>query len=164
MEILVKNNYLYTETGSFRCSIGLGGLTENKYEGDKCTPTGKFKFEKIYYRADKLGKMDFLISSAVISKEDGWCDDPNHKYYNKFIQFPFEGRAEKLYRADDLYDIVCVLNYNITPIISGKGSAIFLHVCKDDFGKTEGCIAVKKEVLINISKKITANSSILIES
>ena len=163
MKFLVKNNYLLTKSESFKCAIGLGGLTTNKLEGDHCTPIGKFKFDKIYYRSDKLGKINFLIPSAEISKNDGWCDDPHHKFYNKFIKFPFECSAEKLYRTDDLYDIVCVMNFNTNPIIPGKGSAIFLHVCEDNFAPTEGCIAVEKKVLIEISKQITRESSIVIE-
>ncbi len=164
MKFLVKNNYLYTENSSYRCSIGLGGVTKEKMEGDHCTPVGEYKFDKIYYRADKLGKINFLISSAIISHLDGWCDDPDDKSYNQYIQFPFAGSAEKLFREDDLYDIVCVMNYNTKPIQPGRGSAIFLHVCKDDFSHTEGCIAVEKEVLIKISKQITSNTSIIIES
>ena len=163
MKFIVKNNNLFTENESFKCAIGLGGLTDNKLEGDHCTPIGEFKFDKIYYRADKLGKMGFSISSIEISNNDGWCDDPNNKLYNQFVKFPFESSAEKLYRTDDLYDIICVINYNTDPIIPGKGSAIFLHVCKDDFTPTEGCIAVEKKVLIEISKQITAESSIIIE-
>ena len=160
MKFLVKNNYLLTESESFKCAIGLGGLTTNKLEGDHCTPIGEFKFDKIYYRSDKLGKINFLISSAEIYKNDGWCDDPNDKFYNKFA---FERSAERLYRTDDLYDIVCVMNYNTNPVIPGKGSAIFLHVCEDNFAPTEGCIAVEKKVLIEISKQITSESCIIIE-
>ena len=164
MKILVKNNFLYTETETFKCSIGRGGVTKQKIEGDHCTPIGTFKFEKIYYREDKLGKIDFAISSDRISDQDGWCDDPKNKFYNQFVKFPFDGSAEELFRKDDLYDIVCVINYNTKPIVPGKGSAIFLHICKDDFTPTEGCIAVKKEVLLKISQNIIPNSSIIIES
>tara|TARA_B100000282_G_scaffold273202_1_gene229008 strand:- start:241 stop:735 length:495 start_codon:yes stop_codon:yes gene_type:complete len=163
MKILVKNNYLVTKSESFKCAIGLGGLTTNKFEGDHCTPVGEFKFEKIYYRSDKLGKINFQISSAEISYNDGWCDDPNDEFYNKFVKFPFERSAEKLYRTDDLYDIICVMNYNTDPVLPGKGSAIFLHVCGDNFAPTEGCIAVEKKVLIEISKQITNETSIIIE-
>ena len=163
MKFLVKNNYLLTKSESFKCAIGLGGLTIDKFEGDHCTPIGEFKFDKIYYRSDKLGKINFLISSAKISKNDGWCDDPNDKSYNKFVKFPFESSAEKLYRTDDLYDIVCVMNYNTNPVLPGKGSAIFLHVCGNNFAPTEGCVSVEKKVLIQISKQITSESSIIIE-
>ena len=163
MKIYVRNNYLYTETEALKCSIGLGGLTKKKLEGDHCTPVGEFKFNKIYYRSDKLGKIDFLIPSAVISSNDGWCDDPTSEFYNQLIKFPFTASAEKLYRNDDLYDIICVIDYNTQPILPGKGSAIFLHVCKNDFTPTEGCVAVEKKVLIEISKQITSESSIIIE-
>jgi|TARA_B000000557_G_C20578912_1_gene360481 L,D-peptidoglycan transpeptidase YkuD (ErfK/YbiS/YcfS/YnhG family) len=164
MKIFVKNNYLFAKNQSFRCSVGHGGLSNNKIEGDRCTPVGKFKFDKIYYRADKLGRIDFSISSAEISKNDGWCDDPSSKFYNQLVQFPFESSAEKLYREDDLYDIICVINYNTDPVIPGKGSAIFLHICKEDFAHTEGCIAVEKKVLLQISKQIKKNSNITIEN
>ncbi len=164
MEMLVKNNYLYAGSDAFRCSIGFGGMTENKREGDRCTPVGKFSFDKIYYRADKLGVLNFLLPSSKITKDDGWCDDPNSKYYNQFIKFPFDSSAEKLFREDNLYDIICVINYNTQSIIPGKGSAIFLHICKDNFDPTEGCIAVEKKNLLNISKQITTSSCIIIEN
>ena len=163
MKIYVKNNYLHTESETFKCSIGHGGLTKRKCEGDHCTPIGRFKFDKIYYRSDKLGKINFSISSAEISKDDGWCDDPMSKFYNQLIKFPFNASAERLFRDDDLYDIVCVINYNTKPILPGKGSAIFLHICKDDYSQTEGCVAIKKDDLIRVSKHITDNSSIIIE-
>ena len=163
MKFFVKNNYLFNETDSFRCAIGLGGTTKEKIEGDQCTPIGEFKFNKIYYRSDKLGKLDFLIPSAEISFEDGWCDDTDNKFYNQFVKFPFDGSAERLHREDDLYDIVCVMNYNTEPVIPGKGSAIFLHICKNNFTHTEGCVAVKKEVLLKISRQINENTTITIE-
>ena len=89
MKLLVKKNFLYAENEYFKCAIGKNGLTKNKMEGDGCTPFGEFKFEKIYYRADKLGKIIFNNRSFEISKNDGWCDDPKNKFYNQFIKFPF---------------------------------------------------------------------------
>ena len=164
MKFIVKNKYLFNDTNSYRCSIGYGGLTSNKIEGDHCTPIGEFKFDKIFYRADKLGKMSFSIQSAEIAKNDGWCDDPKSQFYNQHIQFPFKDSAEKLYRDDDLYDIICVISFNTNPTIAGKGSAIFLHICKDNFAATEGCIALEKKVLLEISKKITNETTIIIEN
>ena len=84
--------------------------------------------------------------------------------HNQYIEFPFEKSAERLHRADDIYDIVCVMNYNTGPIIAGKGSAIFLHVCRDDFAATEGCIAMKRSQLLDIAEKITVNSTIEIKN
>ena len=163
MKLLVQNNYLYSDQGQFACSIGLEGLTKNKIEGDRKTPVGEFKFQKIYYRKDKLGEMFFKIPFSVIEKNDGWCDDPKSKLYNQHIQFPFDGSAEKLFRDDDLYDLLCVINHNSDPIVPGKGSAIFLHISKPDFEGTEGCVAIKKENIIELAKKIDVTTKLIIK-
>ena len=162
MFILVKNNKFIVGDQSFDCALGVNGLTENKKEGDGCTPIGTFRFDKIFYRKDRLGKLNFLIDSAAIKSNDGWCDDTKSVFYNQHINFPFDESAENLYREDNIYDLICVLNYNTKPIISGKGSAIFLHVAKKAFIGTEGCVAIEKDVLINITKNITSQSQIKI--
>ncbi len=164
MHLLVKNNFLHTKTKVFRCSIGKNGLTRNKTEGDLCTPIGEFKFERIFYREDKIKEINFLLPSDVISKNDGWCDDPNSKFYNQHIKFPFNESAEQLYRSDDLYDLICVINYNTNPILHGKGSAIFLHIAKPHFESTEGCVAINKEDLITLVQQIDAHSTITISN
>ena len=164
MDLLVKNNHIFIDDRMFKCAVGKKGLTENKFEGDLCTPVGSFTFSKIYYRADRLGEIKFLINSSTIKENDGWCDDKSSELYNQYIQFPFRGSAEHLYRKDDLYDIVCVLSYNTSPIIVGKGSAIFLHVARPQFIGTEGCIAVEKNILLEIARNISKYSTITIEN
>ena len=54
---------------------------------------------------------------------------------------------EKLFRSDDVYDIILELNYNQNPTIRNKGSAIFVHCSFNDFRSTNGCIAIKKNNL-----------------
>ena len=164
MKLLVKNNHLFVKGEQLQCAIGLNGLTENKHEGDLSTPIGTFHFDKIYYRADRLGYKNFIIDSSIIKKNDGWCDDQKSEFYNQFVQFPFQESAEHLYRNDHIYDIFCVLNYNTCPIIPGRGSAIFLHIAKPGFLGTEGCIAIEREALIKIATNITAESTIVIEN
>lgn len=164
MNLLVKNKHLFVNNTKLPCAVGRNGLTKNKKEGDTSTPIGKFKFNKIYYRADRIKKVKFMIDSSIIQETDGWCDDENSEFYNQFIQFPFSESAERLYRDDNLYDLVCILNYNTSPIIPGRGSAIFLHVAKPDFDGTEGCIAIEKEELLKIATKLTSHSAIIIEN
>ena len=163
MHLLVKNNYLFLENKTLPCALGHNGITNNKKEGDLSTPLGTFAFNKIYYRADKFGEKKFKLPSSEIRKNDGWCDDPKSKQYNQHILFPFNGSAEHLYRDDCIYDIVCVLNYNTSPVIPGLGSAIFLHVAKSNFEGTEGCIAVEKFALLEIATCLTNESRIVIE-
>ena len=88
----------------------------------------------------------------------GWCDDAKSKKYNKLIKLPFKGSAEKLYRKDNTYDIILVLNYNLNPIRKGKGSAIFIHVARKNYRNTLGCIAVSKKNLKKIIKKINKST------
>jgi L,D-peptidoglycan transpeptidase YkuD (ErfK/YbiS/YcfS/YnhG family) len=92
----------------------------------------------------------------------GWCDDSKSRFYNQQIKLPTKSGHEKLYRNDNLYDLIVVLNYNIDPIIKNKGSAIFLHIAKKSYQKTKGCIALKREHLIEIISKINKNTKIKI--
>ena len=106
--------------------------------------------------------MTFGLDTEAIMSNSGWCDDPESKNYNQFVKLPIGESAEKLFRSDDLYDLIFVLDYNINPIVKNKGSAIFLHVAKNDFSGTEGCIALKKNDLIEIAEKIDDQTQILI--
>ena len=94
----------------------------------------------------------------------GWCDDPKSKEYNKLISLPFNFKHEKLYKRENTYDIVLVLNYNMNPIKKNKGSAIFIHVANNNYKSTEGCIAIKKNNLLKILKEIKTNSGVKISA
>ena len=92
----------------------------------------------------------------------GWCDDVKSKFYNKEISFPFKYNAEKLYRKNNIYDLVINIKYNQKPIIKGKGSAIFLHVANKKYKSTKGCIAIKKNDFLEILPKISKKTKIII--
>ena len=94
----------------------------------------------------------------------GWCDDPNSKDYNKLIKLPYKYSHERLYKKENIYDILLVLNFNMNPIKKNKGSAIFIHVAKRNYKKTEGCVALKKTHLLKVVKNLRKNTKIKIES
>ena len=154
MHIFIKNKKLFLNHYKIKCSIGKRGIKVKKSEGDQITPKGKFKIISFLYRKDRIPNIKSRIIKKPIKKNMGWCDDPNSKYYNKLIKFPFKHSAEKLYRKDATYDLILVLNYNLNPIVRGKGSAIFIHVAKKNYKKTLGCIAVRKSDLKKIVKEI----------
>ena len=162
MIIVKKSGYLKYKNLKFRCALGKGGVKKKTMEGDNITPKGTFKIIKIYYRSDKIKKIETLIKKNKIKKNMGWCDDPNSRFYNKLINLPTKYSHEKLYRNDNLYDLIVVLSYNTNPIIKNKGSAIFLHIAKNSYRKTKGCIALKKNHLIKIISKIKKNTKIKI--
>ena len=92
----------------------------------------------------------------------GWCDDPESNKYNQLIRLPSKNTHEKLYRKDNIYDLIIVLDYNTNPTVRGKGSAIFIHVSKNSYKKTKGCIALKKKHLLKLIPLIKKNTKIKI--
>ena len=162
MIIVKKSGYLKYKNLKFQCALGKAGIKNKKMEGDNITPKGIFEIIKMYYRADKIKDIRTSIKKIKIKKNMGWCDDPNSRFYNKQIKLPTKFSHEKLYRNDNLYDLILVLNYNTNPIIKNKGSAIFLHIAKNSYKKTKGCIALKKKHLIKIISKIKKNTKIKI--
>jgi L,D-peptidoglycan transpeptidase YkuD (ErfK/YbiS/YcfS/YnhG family) len=162
MIIVKRSENLLFKNLKFRCSLGKNGVTKNKVEGDKCTPSGIYKLKQVFYRADRIKKITTNLKKIKIKKNMGWCDDVSSNYYNKQIKISKKIGHEKLHRKDNLYDIIVVLNYNLNPIIKGKGSAIFLHVAKKNYNKTQGCIALKKNELLSLISKIKKNTQIRI--
>ncbi len=160
MIIVKKTGYLKYKNFKFRCALGKGGIKKKVKEGDNITPKGIFKIIKIYYRPDKINKIISSIKKIKIKKNMGWCDDPSSSYYNKQVKLPSKYNHERLYRKDNLYDLILVLNYNTDPIIKNKGSAIFLHIAKKKYQPTKGCVALKKQDLIQLTSVIKKNTKI----
>ncbi|MDB9986476.1 L,D-transpeptidase family protein [Pelagibacterales bacterium] len=158
--IIVRNKVLKYKNFLYKCAIGKNGITNNKIEGDKCTPSGIYSIDQIYYRKDKLTLPTIDFQTTPINKNFGWCDDTTSSHYNKFIEFPFSDRAEILFREDEIYNIICVISYNTNPIIKNKGSAIFLHVANTDYSGTAGCLALKQSDLIELLQNINIDTKI----
>ena len=162
MIIINKFGYLKYKNLKFRCALGKAGIGKKKIEGDNITPKGSFDIVKIYYRNDRVKKISSKFKLIKITKKMGWCDDPNNKSYNQLINLPTNCKYEKLYRKDNVYDLVIVLDYNIKPTIKNKGSAIFIHVARQNYKKTAGCIALKKNHLKKLIKTIEKNTKVII--
>ena len=160
MHILINKKYLILNNYKAKCSIGKRGIGYKRKEGDLITPKGKYKIKYILYRKDRVKKIQSKIKKFIIKKNMGWCDDPTSEQYNKLIKLP----SEYKYKKENIYDIVLVLNYNMNPTIKKKGSAIFIHVAKKNYKKTEGCIALKKTHLLKIIKELKRNTKVKIEN
>lgn len=152
---------------TYTCSIGKNGITDNKVEGDSCTPSGTYPLREILYREDKIDSA--MIKTNLLKQKltpnDGWCDEPKSKQYNKLVKlnaFDTSIRHEKMYRDDNLYDFVLVVGYNDNPPIPGKGSAIFIHVAREGYAGTAGCIGFSKEDLLEIVSKLDKKSKVVI--
>ena len=124
-----------------RCAVGKGGVRADKQEGDGATPAGLLALRRVFYRADRVPPPACAVAIEPIAPNDGWCDDPSHRDYNRHVVLPHDARCEELWRQDELYDLIGVLGWNDTPVMRGRGSAIFLHVARAD-APTEGCVAL----------------------
>jgi L,D-peptidoglycan transpeptidase YkuD (ErfK/YbiS/YcfS/YnhG family) len=127
---------------TLRCSLGKGGVREEKEEGDGATPADLMPLRRILYRADRVPPPRCGMPIEPIAPTDGWCDDPADRNYNRFVQLPYDARHEELWRRDEVYDVLAVLGWNDSPVVKGRGSAIFLHVARTDYAPTEGCVAL----------------------
>ena len=164
MHILINKKYLTFSNYKVKCALGKRGIGYKRKEGDLITPKGVYKIRYILYRKDRVKKIQTKIKKIAIRKNMGWCNDPKSNYYNKLVRLPFAYNFEKLFRKENNYDIILILNYNMNPIIRNKGSAIFIHVAKKNYNKTEGCIALKKVHLLKIIKKINKKTKVKIEN
>lgn len=147
----------------FPCSIGKGGITSDKREGDGASPRGSHLMPALYYRADRIPTF-FGAPNRVekIKPGDLWCDAGDHPAYNHLVRAPFKASHEKMRRADRLYDLVIVTDWNWPEAVPGKGSAIFVHRWRKPRHPTEGCVAFRADHLRWIAERITPATRLII--
>jgi L,D-peptidoglycan transpeptidase YkuD (ErfK/YbiS/YcfS/YnhG family) len=139
----------------WRCTVGAGGVREDKVEGDAATPVGEFPLRRLYFRNDRLVLPKVALPARPIAEHDGWCDDPRSPAYNRLVHVPNEWSHEKMWREDGLYDLVVVVGYNDDPPEGEWGSAIFLHIAREDYAPTHGCVAFARDDLMELVQLIT---------
>jgi len=163
MLIILKNKEtLKISDYSFRCSVGKNGIYRNKKEGDKKTPKGTYSLGNLYYRADRVKRPITKLSTKIIQRNTGWCDDSSSKHYNKEIKIHKKTKIghEKLFKKNNSYNYLIEIKYNnkLTPF---KGSAIFIHLT-NNYQKTAGCIALQEKDFLILTKLINKNTKIRI--
>lgn len=127
---------------AIRCAIGRSAIHAPKREGDGATPVGRLRLLALLYRADRGPPPATRLPVRAIRHDEGWCDAPFDPNYNRPIRLPYRQSHEVMRRDDTLYDMVVILDWNLTRRLRGRGSAIFLHIARPDFGPTAGCIAL----------------------
>lgn len=121
------------------CAIGRGGISATKREGDGATPLADMQIVGGFYRPDRMARPARWL--RPIGPRDLWSDASGDAAYNSHVRAPYTPSHERLRRADRLYDVVLVLDWNLTPALPGKGSAIFIHIWRKPRHPTEGCVA-----------------------
>lgn len=141
---------------TIHCALGRAGVMDGsaKREGDGATPAGLWRLRHVFFRPDRMGWPDTRLPVAPLSNDLGWSDDPKDPAnYNAMVKLPYAFSHEKLWREDDLYDLIVVLGINDGPAVPGRGSAVFFHLARSDFAPTEGCVAVTRPDMLAILKE-----------
>lgn len=163
---MTSNDIVLTPTGlrfqgqRIPCSIGRGGIVADKHEGDGGTPKATMRIVAILYRPDRMPRP--AAWAKAIGPGDLWSDDPGDPAYNCPVRVPHGFSHERLRRADRLYDLILVTDWNLGGAIRGGGSAIFVHRWRRAGYPTEGCIAMAPENLVWLTRRIHPGTRILV--
>ena len=154
--------FLEWSGGRVRCAVGRGGIAHKKTEGDGITPIGTWPLRHVLYRPDHVPPPTTGLPVAAIASDDGWCDAPNDANYNRLVKLPYRAGHERLWRDDALYDVVVVIGFNDDPVVKGVGSAIFLHIARENYEPTEGCVALSRDDVLRILAVLRPGDTITI--
>jgi L,D-peptidoglycan transpeptidase YkuD (ErfK/YbiS/YcfS/YnhG family) len=141
-------------TLTLNCALGRAGLTRDKREGDGATPKGRLRLLHAFVRPGRVSRAGLRAATRCMREGDIWCDDPKSFLYNRLLRGPTRLSHEDLWRKDDLYDFVGVLDYNIRPALRGRGSAIFFHVATEGLAPTAGCVALRGRDLARLLPRL----------
>lgn len=159
-----KGVLLHCGQDAFRAAVGSGGIGIKHAEGDHITPVGVFPVRALLFRADRVKLPRTRLPVSAIAPDDGWCDAPGDRAYNRPVKLPYRASTESLWRADFLYDLLAVLGFNDCPVVPGAGSAFFLHIARADYGATEGCVALAKDDLLAVVSALGPGDTIALKA
>jgi L,D-peptidoglycan transpeptidase YkuD (ErfK/YbiS/YcfS/YnhG family) len=149
-----RKGFLVAGHAVFPCALGRSGIRVDKREGDGGTPRAILPMRSVLWRADRGPRPHTLLPVRAIRPRDAWCNDDGDRRYNRLIDRPPGEAEERLMRDDHLYDIIVELGWNDTPVIRGRGSAIFWHLARPGFTPTAGCVAVRRDVFAKVLPRL----------
>jgi L,D-peptidoglycan transpeptidase YkuD (ErfK/YbiS/YcfS/YnhG family) len=135
--------------GPYTARLGKSGLSSNRREGDGTTPTGVYRIGRTMYGNEPNPGVRFQYRRVRCG--DWWDEDPRSPTYNSFQHVrcgttpPFAGNSEGMWQQPRPYPFLAVIEYNMRPVVPGKGSGIFLHA--QTGGPTIGCVSLRKDQL-----------------
>src|ERR1700745_95106 len=143
-------------------ALGRGGLLANKREGDGGTPKGTFRPRQLWWRADRHPRPLTHLPVRAIRPQDAWCEDPGNRHYNQPIRLQRDQAGDRLTREDHLYDFIVEIDHNTSPRVAGRGSAVFLHLARENFGPPAGCVSMTKQAMRHLLRRLGRNTKIMI--
>lgn len=150
-----KKNDVWLQKRTSYGIIGKNGATDNKREGDGCTPKGLYSFG-IGFGTEPI---DTQIEYKIINNNCYWVDDSQSEYYNQWVESDVIewNSAEHMIEYSEAYHYGVAINYNTNPIVFGAGSAIFVHCMSGSY--TAGCIGIPENDMIFIFEWLNSTSN-----
>jgi len=145
-----------------RVALGTSGIRASKREGDGGTPHGAFRLVRLWWRKDRTPRPRTLLPIRQIAESDAWCENPADRRYNRPIRLDGDAMGDRLWRDDHLYDFLIELDHNTRPRVSGRGSAVFVHLARPGFRPTAGCVALAPESFRRLLARLGPNTRIVI--
>lgn len=159
-DLVLMPTHLRFMNRRFACTIGRGGLTDDKREGDGATPRGTHRILQAFYRADRMAAP--VPWAQPIGPRDLWSDAPTDPAYNSLVRAPYPHSHEQMRRADPMYDLILVTDWNYPNAEPGKGSAIFVHQWRRPGWPTAGCVALSRANLRFVAQNLRPTSRLII--
>lgn len=147
---------------SIPVALGRGGIKANKREGDGGTPRGTFRPRQLWWRADRYPRPRTFLPVRAIGPDDAWCEDPQSRHYNRPVHRNSASGGDRLKRDDHLYDFIVEIDHNSYPRVYGRGSAVFLHLAREHFGPTSGCVSMTRSAMLRLLARVGPTTKIVI--
>src|SRR5437879_3819743 len=153
--------WLIADSLSIPVALGRAGIRADKREGDGGTPRGRFRLLRLWWRADRAPRPRTLLPVRRIDPAIAWCEDPDDRRYNRPFRRSAKEAGDRLWRDDHLYDFIIELDHNTRPRVTGRGSAVFLHVARPNRA-TAGCVALASAALVRLIARLGPRTRIVI--
>jgi L,D-peptidoglycan transpeptidase YkuD (ErfK/YbiS/YcfS/YnhG family) len=145
----------------YAARLGHNGLSGSRREGDGTTPTGTYRIHPTMYGTESNPGVRFRYRRLRCG--DWWDEDPASPTYNTFQHVPcgrrppFAGGSEGMWQSPRAYAFLAVIEFNMRPVVPGRGSGIFLHA---QTGRpTNGCISLRKADLRHVLRWLRPGAS-----
>jgi L,D-peptidoglycan transpeptidase YkuD (ErfK/YbiS/YcfS/YnhG family) len=123
---------------------------------------GAFRPRRLWWRADRHPRPRTFLAVRAIKPEDAWCEDPESRHYNQPVRRHRDQDGDRLKRDDHLYDFIVEIDHNSSPRIKGRGSAVFLHLARENFGPTAGCVSMTRSSMLRLLRRLGPETKIVI--
>jgi L,D-peptidoglycan transpeptidase YkuD (ErfK/YbiS/YcfS/YnhG family) len=138
--------------GPYTARVGWNGLRVNRREGDGTTPIGTFPISpRMYGNAPNPG---VAFRYMRLRCGDWWVEDPRSPAYNTFqrigcgVKPPFKVTTPDMSKSPRAYAFLAVIEFNLHPVVRGRGSGIFLHAQTGH--ATNGCVSLPRGDLTHV--------------